>query len=194
MQFADDTYYIDKVLKGDTNAFSYLVEKHKRMAYTLALRMVNSPEDAEEIAQDAFVKAFQSLKDFRHESKFSTWLYKIIYHISISKLRKKQYPILSMDDEHNRSFDVRETDDFLKQLSMEEQNVLIRTAINRLPVDERAMITLFYLSEHSIKEIMVITGESESSVKVKLFRARKRLWELLKHRFKDQIIEQYDEN
>jgi RNA polymerase sigma-70 factor (ECF subfamily) len=192
MQFHDDTYYINKILRGDVNAFSQLVEKHKRMAYTLALRMVNSPEDAEEIAQDAFIKAFQSINDFKGESKFSTWLYKIVYHVSISRLRKKQLETISIDADF-RNFDVGETDHLLTQLTIEEQNTLVRTAIDRLPTDEKAIITLYYLNDSSVKEITGVTGDSEANVKIKLFRARKRLWELLKYRFHDKVIEQYDE-
>ncbi|NJK94191.1 MAG: sigma-70 family RNA polymerase sigma factor [Bacteroidales bacterium] len=75
---------------GEIHAFSYLVEKHKRMAYNFALKLVKVPEDAEEVAHDAFVKAYQSLKEFRRESKFTTWLYKIIFNLSISRLRKKK--------------------------------------------------------------------------------------------------------
>jgi RNA polymerase sigma factor (sigma-70 family) len=192
MQFHDDTYYINKVLHGDVKAFSQLVDKHKRMAYTLALRVVNNPEDAEEIAQDAFIKAYQSLSDFKGESKFSTWLYKIVFHVSISRLRKKQLNTVSMDDDL-RNFDVSETDHMLTRLTIEEQNNLVRTAIDKLPEDERAMITLYYLNDNSVKEITGVTGDSESNVKIKLFRARKRLWELLKYRFQDKVIEQYDE-
>ena len=192
MQFHDDTYYINKILHGNVNAFSQLVEKHKRMAYTLALKMVNSPEDAEEIAQDAFIKAFQSLIDFKGDSKFSTWLYKIVYHASISRLRKKQLETISMDADF-RNFDVSETDHLLTRLTIEEQNTLVRAAIDRLPTDEKAIITLYYLNDSSVKEITDVTGDSEANVKIKLFRARKRLWELLKYRFQDKVIEQYDE-
>jgi len=193
MQFRDDSYYISKVLHGDVNAFSFLVEKNKRMAYTIALKLLNSPEDAEEIAQDAFVKAFQSLQTFKSECKFSTWLYKIVYHESISKLRKKHLEVISIDDDHFSNFDMQQTDHFLTQLNIEEQKSLVRTAIDRLPAEERAIITLYYLNESSVKEITVITGDSEANVKIKLFRARKRLWELLKYRFEDKIIEQYEE-
>ena len=193
MEFRNDTYYITQVLCGNVNAFSHLVEKHKRMAYTLALKLVRVPEDAEEIAQDAFVKAYQSLPDFKGESKFTTWLYKIIYHTSISRLRKKQMEIISIDDDQNRNFDVHETDHFLARLTMEEQNTLVRNAIDRLPDEERALITLYYMNECPVKEITGITGDSESNVKIKLFRARKKLWEMLKYRFKDQTIEQYED-
>ena len=193
MNFRDDTYYINEVLQGNVNAFSYLVEKHKRMAYTLALKLVQVPQDAEEITQDGFVKAYQSLKNFKGESKFTSWLYSIIYNTSISRLRKKQLEIMSMDDDKNRNFDVHQNDHFLTQLSIEEQNLLVRSAIDRLPDDERALVTLFYMNECSVKEITDITGLTETNVKTKLFRARKKLWELLKHRFKDQTIEQYED-
>jgi RNA polymerase sigma factor (sigma-70 family) len=192
MEFRDDTYYIKEVLRGNVNEFAHLVDKHKRFAYTLALKMVRIPEDAEEIAQDAFVKAYQSLPNFKGESKFTTWLYKIIYHTSISRMRKKQMEIISIDDDQNRNFDVRETDHFLARLSAEEQNTLVRTAIDKLPDEERALIVLYYLNECPVKEITVITGDSESNVKIKLFRARKKLWEFLKYRVKDQTIEQYE--
>jgi len=193
MEFRDDTYYINRVLHGDVNAFSFLVEKYKRMAYTLAVKMMNNAEDAEEIAQDAFVKAFQSLREFKGQSKFSTWLYKIVYHESVSRLRKKHWDIMSIDDEHFSKFDVIETDHFLTRLNIEEQKTLVRNAINRLPADEGAIITLYYLNDSSVKEIIGITGDSESNVKIKLFRARKRLWELLQYRFEDKIIEAYEE-
>ena len=193
MNFRDDTYYINEVLQGNVNAFSYLVEKHKRMAYTLALKLVQVPQDAEEITQDGFVKAYQSLKNFKGESKFTSWLYSIIYNTSISRLRKKQLEIMSMDDDKNRNFDVHQNDHFLTQLSIEEQNLLVRSAIDRLPDDERALVTLFYMNECSVKEITDITGLTETNVKTKLFRARKKLWELLKHRFKVQTIEQYED-
>lgn len=192
MMFAEDKYYIDKVLTGDESAFSFLVEKHKHMAYTLALRMVKIREDAEEVAQDAFVKAFYSLKNFRYESKFSTWLYKIIYHISITRLRKKQFEVISIDDDYYRNFDITETGHFLDQLSLKEQNGLIHKAIGRLSAEEGAHITLYYLGESSIKELATITGESKSNIKVKLYRARKKLWILLKNKFKDQTITQYE--
>jgi RNA polymerase sigma factor (sigma-70 family) len=189
----NDSYYIKQVLQGNTNAFSYLVEKHKRMAYTLALKLVQVPEDAEEIAQDAFVKAFQALDNFKGESKFSTWLYTIIYNVAMARLRKKQLNIISIDDDQNHNFDVCETDNFLTELTIGEQNVIVRDAINRLQAEEKALITLYYLNESTIKEIATITGDTESNVKIKLFRARKKLWEILKYHFKDKIIAKYEE-
>ncbi|MEP7169111.1 MAG: sigma-70 family RNA polymerase sigma factor, partial [Bacteroidota bacterium] len=84
MRYEDDNFYIDKILKGDDASFESLVNKHKTMAYNIAFRILKSREDAEEIAQDSFLKAYHSLKEFKRESKFSTWLYRIIYNNSIS--------------------------------------------------------------------------------------------------------------
>jgi RNA polymerase sigma-70 factor (ECF subfamily) len=115
-----------------------------------------------------------------------------VYHVSISRLRKKQLETISINADF-RNFDVGETDHLLTRLTIEEQNTLVRTAIDRLPTDEKAIITLYYLNDSPVKEITGITGDSEANVKIKLFRARKRLWELLKYRFQDKVIEQYDE-
>ena len=188
MQYKEDTYYIQKVLLGDTTAFTPLVEKYKRMVYTLALKIVVVPEDAEEIAQDAFVKMFQALKEFKGESKFSTWLYKITYHTALSKMRKVKQDVVSIDESQLGTRNIAETDHFLVDLVTSEQNALVRRAINHLPADERALITLYYLNESSVKEISEITGDGESNIKVKLFRARKKLWGMLHQHFKDKTV------
>ena len=89
MNYREDSFYINKVLKGNLPSYAILVEKHKGLAYTLALRIAKNNEDAEEIAQDAFLKAYNSLGSFKQDSRFSTWLYKIIYNTAISRFRKK---------------------------------------------------------------------------------------------------------
>jgi RNA polymerase sigma factor (sigma-70 family) len=192
MKFPDDTYCITQVLLGNTNAYSYLVEKYKRMAYTLALKLVQVPEDAEEIAQDAFVKAFQALDTFKGESKFSTWLYKIIYNVSIARLRKKRLEVISIDDDQNSDFNVCETDDFLTQLMIEEQNAIVRSCIEQLPAGERALIILYYMNESTVREIAHITGDTESNVKIKLFRIRNKLHGMIKYNLRDKIILEYE--
>ncbi|MDP4209397.1 MAG: RNA polymerase sigma factor [Bacteroidota bacterium] len=179
MNSQDDIFYITKVLKGETNAYSFLVNRHKRMAYTLALKIVSVPEDAEEVAQDAFVKAYQSLGDFKGESKFSTWLFKIVYHLSVSKLRKKQLNTFSINDDRFHTFDIGDSDNILSKITREEQDAMLRSAIDRLAAEEKALVTLYYTNESSVKEIAGITDDSESNVKIKLFRIRKKLGEML---------------
>jgi RNA polymerase sigma factor (sigma-70 family) len=188
----DDNYYIDQILKGDRNVFTVLVDRHKRMVYTFALKMVRVPEDAEEIAHDAFVKAYQSLGSFKKESKFATWLYRIVFNESVSHLRKKKLETLSVDEPRFHYLEASETESFIKVLNDREQKTILLGAIDKLPDDERSLITLFYLQECSIKEIVEITGLSESNVKIKLYRARKRLWEKLRYVFQDKIVKEYD--
>ena len=87
MEISTDQIYIDKILQGDSNAYAYLIDKYKNMAYTIAIKIVKNTEDAEEVAQDSFLKAFQKLETFKGDSKFSTWLYTIIYRNAISKTK-----------------------------------------------------------------------------------------------------------
>lgn len=170
--------------------YAVLVDRHKRMVYTLALKMMKVAEDAEEVAQDAFVKAFHSLKDFRQQCKFSTWLYKITYHICISRLRIIRKNQISIDDEQFGKFDIMETENFFDTLAAREQRRIIKASIDKLNSEDGSLITLFYLHECSVKEISLITGLSESNVKVKLYRARKQLWEYLQE-MKDLMVEEY---
>jgi RNA polymerase sigma-70 factor (ECF subfamily) len=188
----DDKYYIDLILKGNVNAFTTLVDRHKRMAYTFALKMVKVPEDAEEIAHDAFVKAYQSLGTFKQQSKFSTWLYKIVFNECVSRLRKKKLDSFSIDEPRFSYLEAEEAARIIKELDDREQKEILIKVVEKLPDDERSLITLFYLQECSIKEIVEITGYSKSNVKIKLFRARKRLWEKLRYAFNDKKIQEYE--
>ena len=177
MSFKEDSYYIGEVLLGNTSAYAGLVEKYQSLAYTLALRMLKNPMDAEEVAQDAFVKAYVSLKSFKGTSKFSTWLYRIIYNTSVSMLRKKKIEMVKIEDrpeiERNiMQYEITsdETDFTLKALEK---------SLESLESDEKFIVSLYYYENTSVDEISEITGLSKSNVKVKLFRARKKLHEKL---------------
>lgn len=183
----EDKYYIERVLQGNVSAFSSLVDKHKGLVYTIALRMLKSPEDAEELAQDTFVKAFSSLKSFKFESKFSTWLYRITYNGAISKLRKKQIELADIDNGNIPESEVLSSYDAISELKRNEQKLYINLAIKQLKDDDSLMITLYYLEESSIEEISEITQLSISNVKVKLHRARKRFYDELKLILKEEV-------
>ena len=86
----NDQLYITKVINGDTNAFAYLVDSYKNMVYSLAYKMTKNREEAEEISQDTFIKAFKKINNFKGDSKFSTWLYRIAYHTSLDYLKKSK--------------------------------------------------------------------------------------------------------
>ncbi|MDD7914620.1 RNA polymerase sigma factor [Polaribacter ponticola] len=88
MTTTKDQLYINKVINGDTNAFAYLVDTYKNMVFSLAFKMTKNREEAEEISQDTFVKAFKNLHKFKGDSKFSTWLYRIAYHACLDAIKK----------------------------------------------------------------------------------------------------------
>lgn len=187
MDTISDQIYIDKVLQGDTNAFSYLIDKYKNMAYTIAIKIVKSTEDAEEVAQDSFLKAFQKLDTFKGESKFSTWLYTIVYRNAISMVRKKKITTTEIDsfvlDNHTTDFDFPQ----LEAIKNGEQKKYLTEAINNLPEIDALLITLFYLNENTLEEIKEITNLTKTNIKVKIFRARKKLYKELSLLLKDEL-------
>ena len=171
----DDQILIDAIRSGDTKAYAQLVNRYKDLVYTLALRMVKHREEAEEVAQDTLVKVFRSLNRFKGDSKFSTWIYRITYNTSLDRLKKnkKHYNDIEIDD---YTFNQLGTiDNALDNLINEEKSKLIRQCIDKLPEDSSSLLTLFYFEELSLDEISKIINIEVNTVKVKLFRARKKL-------------------
>jgi len=188
MKEQDDIFHVQKVLAGNTAAYAVLVEKHSDMAFTIANKIVRNREDAEEIAQDSFVKAYQSLRSFKGDSKFSTWLYRIVYNAAISHTRRKKQDFTQLDERMVGETTEDEIFENLDTLDTEHQSKLVNEAINNLPADESAIVTLFYLKENTIEDISQITGLSVSNVKVKLFRIRKKLYEELQTKMQLQTV------
>lgn len=176
MVLRKDSYYIAKIKAGDPGAYSVLVNKYKKMSYNVALQLMRNPEDAEEVAQDAFLKAYQALDTYKGESKFSTWIYRIIYNTAISRLRKKKLDTRSIDDEYSASVNVESTQSAIKELRNGERRQYLNKALNKMCGEEKTILILFYLEENTIEEVCSITGLSNSNVKVKLYRARKKLY------------------
>ena len=189
MNYQEDSFYIKKVLSGNLPSYAILVEKHKNLAYTLALRISKNHEDAEEIAQDAFLKAYHSLNSFKEESKFSTWLFKIVFNTAISRMRKKQILNVSMDEGNIGNTIREERINCLDSLHKKERKKIIAEAIARLKEEESAVMTLYYLNENNLKEIEEITGFSNSNIKILLHRGRKKLLLELKKILKEEIVD-----
>ena len=187
MKSNKDNYYIQKIKKGDVGAYACLVDRHKKMAFNIAMQIIGNREDAEEITQDAFLKAYQALDSYKGESKFSTWLYRIIYNASISKMRKKKLDQVSIDEDYNASVNVKSTQSALQALTNEEQKLYINKALNIMSGDEKTIIHLFYLEENSIDEVCKITGLSVANVKVKLHRSRKKLYDILEQLLQEEL-------
>lgn len=189
MKYQDDNHYIDRVLGGDTSAYASLVAKHKNLVFSIALKVLNNREDAEEVAQDCFVKAYQSLGTFEKKSKFSTWLYRIVYNAAISKTRKKRLETVPMDDYVIQNHTGEEVRSGMDAIDPEEKRRMIERALERLSGDDSLLITLYYKGENSVEEISNITGLSMSNVKVRLHRIRKKLHDELAVMM-DRAIEQ----
>ena len=190
MKFRKDNYYIDRILKGDNNAYASLVNKHKNLVFTIAVKILKNREDAEELAQDVFIKAFEVLNTFKKESKFSTWLYRIAFNMAVSKTRKKKLPTVNLETEIIENFSIDDIVPDMQELSNEEQKNCIEKALKVLPYEENIIITLFYYDDKSIEEISEITSLTVSNVKVKLHRIRKKLYSII-HQI---IIKEFNNN
>lgn len=184
MEQKDDIYYVELVKSGKTANYSYIVDKYKNIVFSIALKVLKNREDAEEMAQESFIKAYKSLHTFKGTAKFSTWLYRITYNTCISELRKRKMYFASTEDVQIKD----ETQEMnLDGIPEENRAQAIKEAMNRLPEDEYTLILLFYFEEQSIEEICRVTGLSESNAKVKLFRARKKLYTILNDIMKDEL-------
>ena len=177
----DEKLQIQKVLKGDTSAFGYFVDTYQDMAMTIAYRVCGNVQDSEDIVQDAFVKAFHNLHTFKSDSKFSTWFYRIVYNTAITEVRSSSHNIQYVDYEQIDVSDMYSDFDTMSMIEDEERRAMINKALDMLPKDESLILSLFYLEDNSIKDIIQITGLTESNIKVKLHRARKRMYDIIKN-------------
>ncbi|MUP44195.1 RNA polymerase sigma factor [Gramella sp. BOM4] len=182
-----DHQLIEKILTGNTTVFGELVERYQNFVFTVAIRMLRNTEEAEEVAQDSFIKAFDSLASFRGDSKFSTWLYRIVYHKALDRIKRNK---------RHQTYEVIEeiTDDSLDHIEngleymlSEERSRLINDCIGKLPEEEAFIISLYYFEEQSVKEISQVTDLTEDNIKIKLYRSRKKLFSLLKGYVKPEI-------
>lgn len=179
MELHTDIYYIQRVKAGETACFACLIDRYSHQVYTLVRKIVNSHEDAQELTQDVFLKAFKSLPSFKGNSSFSTWIYRIAYNTAISETRKKKYEYLAIEEAQINNVTEDDLSDFTGDRSGSEQIDRLGKALEMLPSEERAIILLFYMQEKSIEEIAEISGQSLSNVKTKLYRIRKKLFILL---------------
>jgi RNA polymerase sigma-70 factor (ECF subfamily) len=183
-----DNDLIPLVLKGDQQAYKVLVDRYQAYIFTLAFRLMQSREDAEEVAQDVFVKAYRSLADFKGGSKFSTWLYTIAHNTAITYLRKKKQKIVAIDDESTfTQLENQESDFKANQVEDKSRKDMVNRAIGLLPADDAQIITLFYKGDQSLDEIAAIMGLETNTVKVRLFRARQKLKEKMEKFFSEEV-------
>ncbi|MEM9391454.1 MAG: sigma-70 family RNA polymerase sigma factor [Bacteroidota bacterium] len=182
MSHINDDIIIDRILDGDESQYKILIDKYKVYAFTLAMNVLGNREDAEEVAQDSFIKAFKNLKKFNREAKFSTWFYRIVTNTAITRTRKSR--IVGEDIDAAYAVGVAAK----SELEIEDQKTFIRKGIALLSDQDKLMISLFYLKELSLDEIAQVTELKTNLIKVKLHRARKRLADHLKTILKEEAL------
>lgn len=188
MEYKGDKYYIEQVLNNNPSSFSHLVDRHKDRAFNLALRICGNREEAEEVTQDAFLKAYRSLKGFKMKSSFSTWIYRIIYNTAISFVRSRKKGVLSLEEFPVEIKDFEAVASDSEDAEAEYRNSLINFALRKINDDERGLITLYYFEEMSADEISELTGISKPNIKVKLFRARQKMLEIIEKVEKKKLV------
>jgi RNA polymerase sigma-70 factor (ECF subfamily) len=162
------------------------------MVFTVAFRLTNNREDAEELAQSAFVKAYRSLADYRGDCKFSTWLYTIIHSLGLSFLRKKKLDTLSMEQDKVRiAAENKQVYGGAMMVEAKSKTQMVSKAIAMLSPDDAKVLTLFYQGEQSLEEIGKIMGIDPNTAKVKLHRVRTRLKQKMETFFAEEVRNLY---
>jgi RNA polymerase sigma-70 factor (ECF subfamily) len=185
----NDNYYIAQVIKGNLNAYTPLVEKYRQYVLALVQRTCPHPAEAEELAQDVFVKAYEHLETFRGTAAFTTWLYRIAFNTAVSHARKKRRYGVSIDRIDLRTFivsdeEIRDNQD--DAMRKEQIYITLERLLESLPADEQMLISLYYKQELNMDEVAYISGLSLSNAKVKIHRIRKKLYLLFQEEHKNE--------
>lgn len=173
---------IAEIKNGRVEAFGYIVKKYQQLAFNIALSIVKNTEDAEEVVQDSFVKIYRFLGQYTGESRFSSWLYKIVYNTSLTKAKTNAKILLKKGEIANEIKSEKNYEDpsgYLEDRLFKEE--LITEALEKLNESDRLLVTLYYYGEKTLPEISEITSWKISKCKVKLMRTRIKLAKLLKN-------------
>jgi RNA polymerase sigma-70 factor (ECF subfamily) len=187
-----DSDLVEKAVLGDMKAFGVLVNRYKHMVFTLACSILRNREDAEETAQDTFVKAFKALHTYAGDAKFSTWLYKIAYHHSLDQIKKRKRSINTVSIDLNKPADLVVMNKVFEDMEQQERSRIVRTAIDCLSEEDAAIVTLFYFEDLSIREISEVVILNPQTVKVRLYRGRKQLAKLLSASLLNEKVMYYE--
>lgn len=182
---------VQLILSGDSQEFSKLVDNYKNLVFTVALRMLKNTEEAEEVAQDTFIKVFKSIKNFKGDAKFSTWIYRVAYNACLDRLKKiKKSQRMNSFDEIS-GLEISDLNTVLDDIERDERSKLLKKCMELLAPTDCALLTFFYFEEKKLNELSKIFNLTENAVKVKLFRARKRLANVVKERLNPELIRNY---
>lgn len=186
-----ETVLINRILSGETSAFSEVVEDHKNLVFSLALQLLKNQEEAEEVAQDTFVKVYSSLKNFKGDSKFSTWIYRITYNTCLDRLKKNKRKYVEEELNEINQTQLYTTKNALQQMEQKERTEKIRECLQHLPPEDAALLTLFYFEEKNLNELEKIVGQSVNTIKVRLHRARKKFALILEEHIEPEVLRNY---
>jgi RNA polymerase sigma-70 factor, ECF subfamily len=168
--------YIRQIIAGDASRFAWFVDAYKDMAFSIAARILGNDQDAEEVVQDSFLQAYRSIRTFKGNSKFSTWLYRIVVNSSLNRLPKKR---AVYEDIELLAEQVPAIESTYRGLTSQDQTRYIDQAMEKLRPEDRLILTLYYLEEQSLGEIAEITGDPKENIKMRLHRARNRMYGVL---------------
>ena len=189
MNSQDELEYIRKVRNGEHSAYAFLVDRYKTMAYSIALKVLGNEEDAQDVAQEGFIKAYQQLQQFEGKSKFSTWLYTIVYRTALAKAKESRVKTFSITQLFRDTFTNDYSTPQLTVMQTDDEQRSVNLAINTLPKTEALLVMLYYIEDNSISEIHQITGLSRANIKIKLLSARKKLERELRFLLDEESIE-----
>lgn len=179
---------IESVKKGNISDFALLIDKYKNKAFSMLNRILKNKMDAEEVLQDCFLKVFNGLSDFKGESKFSTWFYRIVYNTALTKVSGQKRKIESEMSSIDNHIDLKSGYDF----NVSEKNDIsthIHSLIDKLPANYSAVITMFYLEGMTCEEISKVMNTSVSNVKVMLHRSRNALKDILiENKYTEELL------
>ena len=188
MRNLSDQEIIDSVRKGNDSDYSIIVNRYKNKAFSMLKRMLKNEFDAEEVLQDCFMKAYNSLNSFKGEAKFSTWFYRIVYNTALTRLSSKKRKTESEMSSVEDHFDL-ESHYNADEIEKKDLQEFVQDIITKLPERHSAIITMFYLNEMSIEEISEVMQITVSNVKVMLHRSRNSMRDLvLKSKLAEELI------
>ena len=182
-----DIFIIEEVIKGETHKYAVLVQKYSEKIYALAKSMLKNKEDAEEITQNVFLKAFHALGSFRGDARFSSFLYRICYNECVNCLKSRKI----MVDLGEFNLEEAEINQGFYELKRTDQKKFLEQALSMIHPEYSLVLTLFYLEEQSVKEIVEMTGLSLSAAKVKLHNARNAMATAMNSILKNEIKNLY---
>src|SRR5579871_3170456 len=176
----DDKALASNVAQGNRHAFELLIRKHQRLVAHMVGRVVNNPEDLEEICQDVFLKVFEKISEFNFQSKLSTWIATIAYRQAINHARKRRIEIKDIPEDEGFEREFISPDHHGESFEDAEMNDIVYKLIDKLPAQYRLVLTLYHVDDMNYEEIGQATGMPEGTVKNYLFRARQLLKEKVK--------------